>query len=87
MPMDHLLGMRYGLGVGTVLKGRSGDLGNRPRQGLVRTLTLRVGSNGKYIFDEIYVFLIFPSYISSSFGSNRNIYFSRLEASEDFDPR
>ena len=45
---------------------------------------LRVGSNGKYVFDEICVFRIFPTCISSSFGSNRNIYFA---SSEDFDPR
>ena len=40
----------------------------------------------KYMFDKIYVFLRLPTYISC-FGSNRNVYFSRLEASEDFDPR
>ena len=32
-------------------------------------------------------FLTFPTYVSSSFGSNRNIYLSPLEASGDFDSR
>ena len=31
-----------------------------------------------------YVFMIFPTYVSSSFGSNRNIYFSLRKT---FDPR
>ena len=36
------------------------------------------------MFDETYVLMIFPTYISSSFGSNRNICFSLRKT---FDPR
>ena len=45
---------------------------------------VRVGSNRKHMFDETYVFMIFPTYVSSSFGSNRNIHFSLRKT---FDPR
>ena len=39
---------------------------------------LRVGSNGNICRIETYVFLMFPTYVSSSFGSNWNIYISRV---------
>ena len=42
------------------------------------------GSNGKHMFDETYVLMIFSTYISSSFGSNRNICFWLRKT---FDPR
>ena len=46
--------------------------------------SLRAGSNRKHMFDETYVLMIFPTYISSSFESNRNICFSLRKT---FDPR
>ena len=51
-------------------------------------LCIRVWAKGRVkpetMFDETYVLMIFPTYISFSFGSNRNICFSLRKT---FDPR